>query len=387
MALQGKPWDLMSWGFTFDFGPNGSFAGPKSITQLEQEAAEVMAMGGGFQAYFTQNRDGSVKPWYFKLMGELSSFCHARQPFCKGAETIPQIGLWYSTYSKRKQTDQIYGWNVANLEGNLSLLLDGQNSVEILMDHQLKKKMDQYSVIVIPEWTGLDSDLKKQALEYVQKGGNLLVIGASAVKEFEPQLGVTFEGNPENQVCTMGLNNEMSAVKTSVQHVKPNAGTQIIGELYKVDDLRFPTGYPVATVASYGKGKIAGCYLDLANSYYTYQARGYLKIVNAVINNLFPQPIVRVIGSDYVHAAVSQKDGKYFIHLINTAGNHFNQKVYQYDHIPSTGDLTLELNTGKPIKKVDLQPEGRTLKFNINEGKATITVPSVDVHSIVQLEF
>jgi hypothetical protein len=112
MALQGKPWDLMSWGFTYDFGPNGGFGGPKSIVQLEQEAAEVMAMGGGFQTYFTQNRDGSIKPWYFKMMGELGQFCRARQPFCKGAETVPQIGLWYSTFSKRKQSNQVYGWNV-----------------------------------------------------------------------------------------------------------------------------------------------------------------------------------------------------------------------------------------------------------------------------------
>jgi hypothetical protein len=125
MALQGKPWDLMAWGFTYDFGDAGHFAGPKSITQLEQEAAEVMAMGGGFQAYFTQNRDGSIKPWYFGPMGELSEFCHERQPFCKGAEAIPQIGLWYSTFSKRKQTAQVYGWNVRNVEGNLSMLLDG----------------------------------------------------------------------------------------------------------------------------------------------------------------------------------------------------------------------------------------------------------------------
>ncbi|MEO8766498.1 MAG: hypothetical protein ABI416_19515 [Ginsengibacter sp.] len=387
MALQGKPWDLMSWGFTLDFAAAGGFEGPKSITQLEQEAAEVMAMGGGFQAYFTQNTDGSIKPWYFKLMGELSNFCHSRQQFCKGAEAIPQIGLWYSTYSKRKQTDQVYGWNVKNVEGILSMLLDGQNSVEILMDHQLKKKMEEYPIIIIPEWTGLDSNLKKQALDYVKNGGNLLVIGAGAVKEFEPQLGVTFEGDPKSQVCTMGMNNEMSAVKTVVQFVKPGKGTQIFGELYDVDDFRFPTGRPVATIASYGKGKIAGFYLDIASAYYTYQARGYLKIMNAVINKLFPDPIVKVTGSDYVHTTVNQKDGKWYVHLINTSGNHFNQKVYEYDHIPATGELTMELNTTKPVKKVILQPGAEPLKYNLKNGKAYFTLPSVAVHSIVQLEF
>jgi hypothetical protein len=387
MALQGKPWDLMSWGFTFAFGPEGGFVGPKSLTQLEQEAAQVMAMGGGFQSYWTQNNDGSIKPWYFSLMGELGKFCRERQLYCQGAVTIPQIGLWYSTFSKRNQTDQIYGWNVPNVEGILSLLLDGQNNVEILMDHQIKKMIAEYPVIVIPEWTGLDLSLKKQVLDYVQNGGNLLVIGAKAVKEFGPQLGVVFEGNPETRVCTMGMENQMSTVKTAVQYVKPDKGTNVFGELYQSDDFRFPSGFPIATVASYGKGKIAGCYLDLANPYYTYQARGYLKIVNAVIDNLFSKPVVRITGSDYVHTTLSQKYGKWFVHLINTAGSHFNQKVYEYDNVPATGELALEINTVKRVKSAILQPQGMPLKYVMKNEKVYIAVPSVSVHSIVQLEF
>jgi len=387
LALQGKPWDLMAWGFTKGYDPLGGFGAPKSLVQLEQEAAEVMALGGGFQAYWTQNRDGSLKPWYFGLMGELGKFCKARQPFCKDAETIPQIGLWYSTYSTRKQTNKVYGWDVPNVEGNLSLLLDGQNCVDILLDHQLKSRLDKYPVIIIPEFTGLKDDLKMLVLEYVKNGGNLIVIGAKGVKEFEPQLGVTFEGYKENKIISMGFDNQISSAKTNVQFVKPLSGTKVIGGLYKTDDLWFPSGYPVATVVAYGKGKIAGFYIDAAKVYYTYQARGYLKIMNAVINEVFPTPVVQVSGSDYVHTVVSQKDGKWFVNLINAAGSHFNAKVYEYDHIPATGDLTLELYTPKPIKRIVLQPEGKALKFSEKDGKATVVVPSVAIHSIVQLEF
>jgi hypothetical protein len=387
MALQGKPWDLMSWGFTLDFGPDGGFGGPKSLIQLEQEAAEVMAMGGGFQSYWTQNRDGSIKPWYFSLMGELGKFCRERQPFCKGAVTIPQVGLWYSTFSKRKQTDQIYGWNVPNVEGILSLLLDGQNNVEILMDHHLNSRMEKYPLIIIPEWTGLDTVLKNQAIQYVRNGGNLLVIGAESVKEFEPLLGVSFEGDPDTRICIMGMDKQMSSVRSKVQNVTPRNGTRIFGELYQNDDFRFPEGHPVATVTKLGKGKIAGFYIDISKGYYSYQARGYLNIMKAVIDNLFPDPVARVTGSDYVHTAVSQKDGRWYIHLINTAGSHFNQKVYEYDHIPSTGELTLELNTGKKIRSATLQPQGMDLKIVMKDEKSYITVPSVSVHSVVQLEF
>jgi len=387
LALQGKPWDLMSWGFTLDFGPDGGFGGPKSLVQLQQEVAQIYAMGGGYQCYFTQNGDGSIKPSSVPLMGELGKFSRARQPFCIGAEAIPQIGLWYSTHSQRNKTNQIYGWNIRHLEGDLSMLLDGRNNVEILMDHQLKQRIDKYPLIVIPEWTNLDADLKKQALDYVQKGGNLLVIGAYAVKDFEPQLGVTFVDSVRKSTFQLGFDSKFTGVKTFVQNVKPNSGTQIIGGFYNTDDLRFPTGYPVATIATYGKGKIAGMYLDMGNAYYSYQASGMTKLVNAVIDNLVPNPLARVLGSNYVHTAINEKDGKWFVHIINTAGNHFNAKVYEYDDIPATGKLTLELSAGKPIKKVVLQPEGKQLALVMKNGKALVTIPSIKVHSIVEVAF
>ncbi|ULQ50714.1 hypothetical protein [Flavihumibacter fluvii] len=387
MALQGKPWDLMSWGFAYDFGPEGGIKGPKSLVQLEQEAAQVIAMGGGFQCYFTQSDDGSIKPWYFPTMAGLGKFCRDRQAFCKGAETVPQIGLWYSTYSKRTQSNQVYGWNVPNVEGILSLLLDGQNSTEILLDHQLKSKINQYPVIIIPEWTGLDPALKKQALEYVQQGGNLVVIGAKAVKEFEPELGVSFQGEPELKIAYFGFDSQIAAAKTMVQDVQVKKGTKVIGEFYKTDDFRFSTGLPVATVAAYGKGKISGVYADLSNVYYNYQARGYVNILNSIIRNVFPKPMVRITGSDDVQTTLRRKNGQLLIHLINTAGAHFNKKVYEYDHVPATSPLKVSVRTNHPVRKVVVQPGGKELDFVAEQEAVTITVPPVAIHSIVQIEW
>lgn len=387
LALQGKPWDLMSWGFSYSFAADGNLAGPKSLTQLEQEAAEVTAMGGGYQSYFTQNRDGSIKPWYFPLMAQLGKFCRARQPFCKGAEAVPQIGLWYSTHSVRNQTNQVYGWGSRQLEGNLSLIMDGRNNVEILMDHQLAKKINEYPLIVIPEWTDLDTALKTQILQYVRQGGNLLIIGAEAARAFEPELGVKFVGGAVKQNIYLGLNKQLAGIKASTLRVQPNKGTEAIGEFYSTDDLRFGTGYPLATVASLGKGKIAAMYANMGDAYYTYMATGYVKIMNEIINRLMPKPLVRVKGSDYIHTALNQKNGKWFVHIINTAGSHFNNKVYEYDSIPATGTLTLDINTGRPIKSVVLQPEGKKLGFVAKNGLVHVNVPSVQVASIIEVRF
>lgn len=69
---------------------------------LQQEAAEVIAMGGGFQTYYQQNRDGSLKTIYFDQMKELAAWCRARQAYCHQSKAIPQIALWYSTHAWKR---------------------------------------------------------------------------------------------------------------------------------------------------------------------------------------------------------------------------------------------------------------------------------------------
>ncbi|MGD1895127.1 MAG: hypothetical protein ACFB15_31600 [Cyclobacteriaceae bacterium] len=76
LAPQGKPWDIMAWSFAWGRELGNS---TKTALQLQQEAAQVLAMGGGFQVYFKQNRDASIQPWTVPIMQEVAEFCRARQ--------------------------------------------------------------------------------------------------------------------------------------------------------------------------------------------------------------------------------------------------------------------------------------------------------------------
>ena len=71
ISRQGKPWDLMSWSFVTV--PTAGRSRQKPAVQLEREAAVVLAQGGGYQAYFTQERDGSVRLEELPVMAEVAS--------------------------------------------------------------------------------------------------------------------------------------------------------------------------------------------------------------------------------------------------------------------------------------------------------------------------
>ena len=383
LTLQGKPWDLMSW--SFGYSTPDVFFIPKSLPHLEQEAAQVLAQGGGFQSYWTQNRDGSLKSWNFPQMAELAKFCRARQPFCQGSAPVSDIALWYSVASWKKSFNGIYAGGTGQMEAVLTMLLDGQKTVDILMDHQIAERLGKYRLLVIPEWTDLDPGLKQVVLRYVTNGGSLLVIGGDAVKEFEPQLGVSFSGTPYTKPVYIGYQGDLTGIESSWQPVKAKTGTITIGSCYSSCDSRYPTGNPVATIARLGSGTIAGFYLNIGTPYYNTQSPTYRRLLIDVVNRLVETPSLTVTGSDYVHTVLSQKVGKTMVHLINTGGAHFNSKVFTYHDVPPVGPITVTLHRETAPRTVTLQPEGTVLSHQFKNGMLSVTIPRLEIHSIVEL--
>jgi hypothetical protein len=51
LARQGLPWDLMAWSFFWSRQVMDGKPVPKPVVQVQREAAVILSLGGGFQAY------------------------------------------------------------------------------------------------------------------------------------------------------------------------------------------------------------------------------------------------------------------------------------------------------------------------------------------------
>ncbi|MDD2763326.1 MAG: hypothetical protein PHE83_05055 [Opitutaceae bacterium] len=406
MALQGKPWDLMSWAFTLDWD-NPSLRSYKSPVQLEQEAAEVMAMGGGFQAYFTQNRDASINPWYLPLMKSLADFCRPRKAYCHKAVPIPQIGLLHSTFGFKAITQHLYGsWEGQNTrtQGILTALLDGQNCVEIVREYTLKNNLSRYPLIIIPEWEFLEKDFCQELIKYVSTGGNLLVIGAKAVKNFEPDLGVTLLSPCPKGDFILADGEQHSGIISPFQPVALKAGTGGFGSINASIDYSAATiagllkagaqkpvsgkvalDFPAATIATLGRGRIAGLYVDMGANYENFRTYGMRDFLNALVRQMLPDPLVQVSGSHLVHVAANRLNGEMMIHLINTGGKHEAKKIYNYDEVPARDNLAVTILLPAKPKAIVQQPEGVELPFVYQDGKARLQLPRLAIHTILEV--
>ena len=93
--------------------------------------------------------------------------------------------------------------------------------------------------------------------------------------------------------------------------------------------------------------------------------------------------MVEVSGSHLVHMTLNKLNDKTYINLINVAGEHTNQAAIGYDQVPVLTDLSVSIK-GKP-SKIILQPEKKELNITFANGKSTVLIPKLEIHSILEV--
>lgn len=378
LAAQGKPFDLMAWSFVRS-------SVPKTALQLCQEAASVISMGGGCQVYFRQNEDLSFQPASFHIMKEMADFMLPRREFCKDIVPVPQIGLFYSTAGWKNEVNDVYRpLCVEGIRGTMNALLDGQHAVEVLMTHHLAERMHEYPVIVLPEWNSIEEDMIVRLKDYVKKGGNLLIIGANTTRWFDDILGVKQLDDTKPISQSLGYNGCFVDVQSQYREVACLSQTKGVARLYKTNDFRYPAGI-TATVSDYGKGKVAGVYSDIGSLYLGTTSPVFRDFLSDMVNDLYPEPLVRVSGSHRVNVVPVKKDKRFFIQLVNTSGDHANPKVKGIDEIPVLYNLELSVRTKTKPKSVLVWPEGDKLDCYYEKGQTRFVIPEIKIHSIIEI--
>ncbi|HPA20686.1 MAG TPA: hypothetical protein PLU30_23255 [Verrucomicrobiae bacterium] len=311
---QGVPWDLMSWSFSRKTRKQ------KPAAQLMQEAAVVLAQGGGYQAYFTQDRDGAVRTSEMGVMAEVARFCRARQKFCHHSRAVPQIALLYSTAGHYRSSPKLFhpsgGDGIAILKRALTVLLDAQQAVQIVSEHHLSGSMARWPLIIVPGWGYLEPKFRDELVAYGNAGGRLLLVGPGPAKLFDREL--------------------------------PDRGQG--------------AGPPIVAVPDTGDAFLAA------------------------VRRLFPQPLVEVTGAPNVDVSPRRLAGKLGIHLINTSGPHADAPPGGIAEIPSVGPLRVSLRLPRAPKAVTLQPQAEALTVAWADGRATVTVPWLEMYSVLTVE-
>ncbi len=379
LARQGKPWDLMAWSFTTQ--PKRR---QKTAVQLQREAAVVLALGGGFQAYFTQNRDGSVRLEEMPVMAEVAKFCRERQATCHHSEMVPQIALLFSTAAHYRRINGLFSRDHGRIDGVLRALLECQNSVEIQTESQLAGRLAEYPLIIVPEWEYLDPEFKSELTSYVENGGDLLLVSPDSTGLFAEELGVQLDGTAvaPGPLYLAGANGVVTLHGTR-QTVTLGPDAVPFGKLHESAEASSAT-QPAASIRKLGRGQIAGVYFSFGRNYCETGNADAREFLNGLVRTLFPEPMVAVTDGAGIDVCVAHNDNRLLVNLINTSGPHQSQSYIE--SIAPVGPLTVTIRRPTAPQRVTLQPGGTPLPFEYGDGVIKLTVPSVPIHEIVVVE-
>ncbi len=397
-----KKWDLMSWGF---FNKKGSILNTKTPIQLQQEAASVIAQGGGYQVYFSQVPDGSVRPWQINKLVDVAKFCRERQTYCQNSQPVLQTAVLFSTdgvYRMGTKYKRVFGpWGdketggMAPIRGIIQALSEAQVAFDLMMEHQIIENLTQLDLIIIPEWPSLEKEFKNRLIAFAQDGGSLLAMGPQSTKLFENELGVTFTSDTQNSDRWLGFNDSYACyLKNDFISVQPGDRQTAIGTIrsltltghMSLDPHKNQKDTPAATVNKLGKGQIAGIYIDFGRNYALAANSNSRDFLKSIVDKLLPEPLVKVAGSHYVDVIVNKVDNKLAVNLVNTAGPHADNYIHVFDDIPPVGPLQVSIKTPEKPKSITLQPANIKLEYT-NDGKySTVTIASLKLHQILIVE-
>ncbi len=381
LASAGMPWDLLAWGFNWYPGYGHSL---KLALHLQQEAAATLMQGGAFGIYYTPTRAGYIVDEIIETSGQVADFCRARQAVCHKSTTVPQVALLLSSETQLDRSDAVFHWGgcLDELEGALHALLELHYSVDILAEHQLQPRLNEFPLVVVPDSYRLADDFRQALLSYVEQGGSLLLLGEQCARLFAGDLGVTFGGQPEPVTAELSSAAGIVNADGVWQKVTPTMA-EAVGRRYPTRDTR-KDGEVAATVVARGQGKIGAVYGPVALAYYRMHHPSLRGFIGDIVTRLFPEPAVTVDAPPCVEVALRRTaKGKLSLHLLNCAEVQRADRFLSTEYIPEVGPIEVRMSVADQPQRVRWAPDGGRLKWSWVEGILSVTVPKLHIHGVV----
>ena len=401
IAHQDKPWDLMAWNFRFNVAVG---ANDKHPTQILQEAASVISLGGGFQNYIMQGRDGSPNMNAIRKMTALSDFMRERQEFCFKGKSMHQVAMLLSTFDRAHEVAaRVYSRDGYEKQmGLTALLCDAGQSTEIVFEHDLKGHYSDYPMIVIPELCfGLEESTVNELIDYAKNGGNLLLAGNKTCSFFSKfSLGYEIDELPKYKDDAAEKDNGHGVLNASLlpYALSVKNGDTALGAILSpcaifadsanllATAINGNKEYPLSVILNFGKGTISLIGFDIGSQYLDYRQSLHRLLIKNIAERAYEPKarIERALGNAEI--VCLEKYGKLMLQIINANGSHADPTAMSEDVIPPLVDLEMSVMTENKNAKATLLPANRPLDCRYESGRIYFTVDRVDIHSIVKID-
>lgn len=369
----------------------GEFGGFKSKDALKFEVASMALYGAGASVGDHMHPDGEMEMQTYENIGYAYKYLESIAPFCYGGESVADIGLYLS--SDRE----------AN-EGVSNILLENQIDYDLVMDDNFER----FDTVTFPDSVVLSDESLSALNAYIDKGGKVVLMADALVKngEFQIDTGLKYIGKPEfdcDYIVSDKKHNDILNAPMLCNipgHRTENIDAEIYSEIITPYFSRTyghfcghkntpfdksVKGFPAISK----KGNVVYMAHSLPKQYREYGSLFHKKYFVYALNTVYSGGHLKVegLGSQGRCTMICQPDkSRYCINMIYASPVKRGCAEIIEDIMPIY-NIKVSLKTDKNIKKVYLGLTGEELEYKYDNGMVMFTVPELNCHTSVVVEY
>jgi hypothetical protein len=391
----------------------GEFGGFKHPDALEFEAAQMVALGSKCLVGDQLHPDGRINPDTYASIGPAYRRIEKLEPYLEQAKQVSDIAILSAEYFHPAGAR-----NSISDDGAAQMLQELQLPFDVI---DPSTAFENYKLLILPDEIPVDADLAARLKRFTAQGGKLLLTGSSALNpdgSFAVDAGIRRDGppvkfNPSYVRASDGLDASMTEtpfVMYGVGQSIASTGATVLAEIappyfnrsyahysshqHTPDDPKAASLGAAATVTDsvgYIAFPIFTIYHAMGQPLYKYMVRG-------LISRLLPHPAISTDLPSSARATLTRQAeaGRHILHLLYGAPQVRGKAVPNGEGGFRAMEMIEDLPTLGPVKasvRLDTAPSrvydaitGDEIPFTYAGGRASVTVPSLRIHSAVVFE-
>ena len=360
------------------------FGGLKPYAALEYETSQMMAHGAQCSIGDQLHPRGVPDRGAYELIGKAYARVEDREPWLTGAVAVAQIGLF-----------QLPAATTGTDEGATRLLTQLRHQFDVVND---TSPLERYELLILPDAIPVSPTLAKRLRAYLKQGGKLLATGTSGLsadgtKVLLPELGIKPAGlSPYTTTYFRCNDGDHVMYERGVRVTSPHTIGRIVEPYFERTWDHFSshfqtpgdklTRYAAATLhrnVGYISYPIFGAYATHGN--YPYRL-----LVKSLLDQLLPEPLLRLEAPTGTEATVMRQGRRTIVHLLSYCPERRTRNIDIIEDIVPLYHVPISLKCAHRPKFVYLAPSREGLLFEVRGDRVDVVVPEVRGHAMIVFE-
>jgi hypothetical protein len=268
--------------------------------------------------------------------------------------------------------------------------------------------LDGYELVMIPEMTEVDADLKAKLRDYLRNGGSLILCGPAALdSEGRPVLeeqGIEAHGPSPYSHTFLHAASEVSQGLADYGYVMyepgfrmtPKAGAQAlvaVGEPYFQRDYHHFSGHeytPEDRISPYAavvrNGNVITFSVPILEAYGKHASPNYRLLLGNCLRLLLPRPLIQDEGPSKLETTVIQTDRSTVVHLLSFCPERRADKLDIVEDPFPIVDMPFAVKADHKPHRVFLAPNEQDLDFEYRGGYVHTRITFLTGHTMLVIE-